>query len=289
MSSEAVGASAGALGTPGGTPGVAGPRQAVVLAGRRSGEDPLAEAAGAVHRALLEIEGEPMLLRVVRFLLTRSSLERVLVNIDRPDLVEALPGWAPLVASGRVALLQSTDSPSRSVLESLDAAGLEHAPVLVTTADHALLDDAMLDAFFAGCEDGTDLCLGLVPSATIRARFPEAKRTYLPFRDERYSGANLFYFRTPASRAAAEFWQRVENDRKQPWKLARAFGLVNLALFVTRRLDLAGAMNRASRVVGAKVHAVALPIAEAAVDVDKLEDLMLVREILEQRRLEAER
>jgi GTP:adenosylcobinamide-phosphate guanylyltransferase len=252
----------------------------VVLAGRRGGADPLAEATGAAHRALLEIEGEPMLLRVVRRLLSRPGLDRVLVNIDRPDLVEALPGWAPLVSSGRVSLLRSTDSPSRSVLESLEAAGLDDGPVLVTTADHALLDDPMLDAFFAGCPTDADLCVGLVPSATIRARFPEAKRTYLPFRDERYSGANLFYFRTPASQAAARFWQRVENDRKQPWKLARAFGLANLALFLARRLDLPGAMARASKVIGARVSAVPLPIAEAAVDVDKLEDLELVRSIL---------
>ena len=39
-------------------------------------------------------------------------------------------------------------------------------------------------------------------------------------------------------------------------------------------------MARASRVIGAKVAAVSLPIAEAAVDVDKIEDLELVREIL---------
>lgn len=270
---------AGAAGPPE-APDAAGPSRAVVLAGRRGGADPLAEATGAAHRALLEIEGEPMLLRVIRRLLARPGLDRVLVNIDRPDLVEALPGWAPLVSSSRVCLLRSTDSPSRSVLESLEAAGLDDGPVLVTTADHALLDDPMLDAFFAGCPTDADLCVGLVPSATIRARFPEAKRTYLPFRDERYSGANLFYFRTPASQAAARFWQRVENDRKQPWKLARAFGLANLALFLARRLDLPGAMARASKVIGARVAAVPLPIAEAAVDVDKIEDLELVRSIL---------
>ena len=33
-----------------------------------------------------------MLLRVVRRLLSRPGLEHVLVNIDRPDLVEALGG-----------------------------------------------------------------------------------------------------------------------------------------------------------------------------------------------------
>ena len=58
-----------------------------MLAGRRSGNDPLAEAAGAPHRALLDIEGEPMLLRVIRRLLGRDGLEHVIVNIDAPELV----------------------------------------------------------------------------------------------------------------------------------------------------------------------------------------------------------
>ena len=125
------------------------PASAIVLAGRRPGPDPLAEADGATHRALLDIEGEAMLLRVVRRLLGRPGLERVFVNIDRPALLDDLPGWKPLVESGRAHVLPSTPSPSQSVLESLDAAGLDEGPVLVTTADHALLDDDMLDAFLA--------------------------------------------------------------------------------------------------------------------------------------------
>lgn len=257
------------------------PASAIVLAGRRPGPDPLAEADGAPHRALLDIEGEPMLLRVVRRLLARPGLGRVLVNIDRPDLLEALPGWKALAETDRARVLRSTPSPSQSVLESLDAAGLDDGPVLVTTADHALLDDAMLDAFFTRAERReADLHLALVPSAVIRARFPEAKRTYLRFRDEAYSGANLFLFRTPVARRAALFWQRVEHERKHPWRLARAFGLANLVRFATRRLDLDQAMTRASQVVGARIDAVALEIAEAAVDVDKVEDLELVRAIL---------
>lgn len=225
-----------------------------------------------------------MAIRVVRRLLARPGLTRIVVNIDRPDLLEALPGWRALVeAHGPETLhvVRSTDSPSRSVLESLDAAGLDAGPVLVTTADHALLDDAMLDAFFSrAAATDADLQLALVPRAAIERRFPEAQRTYLRFRGGAYSGANLFLFRTPASRRAALFWQRVEHERKQPWRLARAFGLANLVLFVTRRLDLVGAMRRASSVVDARVEAIELPIAEAAVDVDKIADLELVREIL---------
>ncbi|MFK7894854.1 MAG: nucleotidyltransferase family protein [Myxococcota bacterium] len=255
-----------------------------MLAGRRGGEDPLAEAAGAPHRALLEIEGEPMLNRVVRRLLGWPSIERVLVNIDAPELIESDPDFRTWQASKQVEIVRSTDSPSQSVLESLDQAGLADGPVLVTTADHALLDDAMLESFFKAVDASSDdLHLALVPRRAIEARFPEAKRTYLRFKDEAYSGANLFLFRTPGAREAALFWRRVESQRKQPWRIARAFGLTNLALFLSRRLDLQAAFERVSRVVGIRVSAVPLPQAEAAVDVDKLADLILVREILKER------
>jgi hypothetical protein len=155
----------------------------------------------------------------------------------------------------------------------------------VTTADHALLDDRILDAFLTPSFAGdADLCFGLVSRQVIEARFPAARRTYLRFHDDAYSGANLFLFRSPQSRRAAQFWRRVENHRKQPWRIAKAFGLANLLLFATRRLTLEAAMARASQVVGANIEAIALPIAEAAVDVDKIEDLELVREILAARR-----
>jgi GTP:adenosylcobinamide-phosphate guanylyltransferase len=263
----------------------AGPRVAVVLAGRRDPSDPLARADGARHRVLLDIEGEPMLVRVLRRLIERPGIERLVLNIDAPALLDDVDAVEPWRADGRLEVLQSTDSPSRSVLESLERAGLERGPVLVTTADHALLDDAMLDAFLdASATLDADLTVGLVERTTIEARFPESKRTYLRFRDGAFSGANLFLFRTTDAILAARFWQRVERDRKRPWRIARAFGLGTLLSFLLRRLDLDEALERASRTIGARVRAVRLPIAEAAVDVDKLEDLVLVRRILAERR-----
>lgn len=256
-----------------------------MLAGRRSSDDPLADAAGAPHRALLEIEGEPMLARVVRQLLAWPSIEHVLINIDAPELLSIDPVFEQWAASGQVEIVRSTDSPSQSVLESLEQAGLGEGPVLVTTADHALLDAAMLSAFFEASErSAVDLCLALVPRQAIQARFPEAKRTYLRFKNESYSGANLFLFRTPQAKDAALFWRRVESQRKQPWRIARAFGLTNLILFLTRRLDLSAAFERVSRVIGIRVRAIELTQAEAAVDVDKIDDLVLVRRILEDRK-----
>jgi len=249
------------------------PYDAVVLAGRRAGEDPFAASHGAVHRALLPVAGEPMLERVLRTLRAHPRIGSIRVSIDRPDLV----------AAADVATLRSAISPAQSVLDALDARAraTAHRPVLLTTADHALLDAAILDAFLSAADaSDADIAVGVVREETIRARFPDARRTYLRFRDGGVSGANLFALRTPEARRAVEFWRRVERDRKQPWKLARAFGPATLALFATRMLSLEGAFERASSVLGARAAAIALPFAEAAVDVDKPADLELVERVL---------
>jgi hypothetical protein len=52
---------------------------------------------------------------------------------------------------------------------------------------------------------------------------------------------------------------------------------------VARRLDLAAAFERVSKVIGVEARAIEMPMAEAAVDVDKISDLELVNQIFAER------
>lgn len=255
----------------------------LVLAGSRGEGDPLARARAVRHRALLEVAGQPMLLRVLHTLRASPRVGRLVVSIDDPGAVETLPEVAAWLEAGDLLLHRSLSSPSRSVLDVIDRVAPDE-PLLVTTADHALLSGPILDAFLDAAQDSrADLVVGLVARSVLEARFPGAPRTYLHFRDDAYSGANLFVFRTPEARRAALFWRRAESLRKRPWRLVSVFGPVSLALFLLRRLDLDAALARASRAIGARVEAARLPFAEAAVDVDKPEDLALVTKLLEER------
>ena len=108
-----------------------------------------------------------------------------------------MPELTALRDAGALETLVSAASLSRSVADAFALAGPR---LLVTTADHALLDPAMLEAFLAPAEaTGADIAVGLAAAATIMASYPHTKRTYLRFRDGRYSGANLFFLRTPAA------------------------------------------------------------------------------------------
>jgi GTP:adenosylcobinamide-phosphate guanylyltransferase len=257
---------------------------AVVLAGSRGEDDPLAQQQRVRHRALLEVAGVPMLLRVVRTLRQTTGVGTPVVSIDDPHALDGVPELASLVDEGALRVHRSLASPSRSVLDVLESLG-DAQPVLVTTADHALLTPEIARHFLDASEgSAADVLVGLVNRRVIEARLPESTRTYLRFRDDDYSGANLFAFRSAAARRAAAFWVRAERFRKQPWRLVRAFGPVSLLLFALRRLDLDAALERASRTIGARVEAVRLPFAEAAVDVDRPSDLALVTRLLEQRK-----
>lgn len=256
------------------------PFTVLVLAGDRGPEDPVCRAAGVAHKCLAPVAGRAMLERVVEALAASGEVGRIAVSLTTPDLLDGLPALAPLRHEGRLRALAAAGSPSRSVLQAVEEID-DPFPLLITTADHALLTTAMVDHFLrASRAAGAEVTAGLTASAVLLARYPQSQRTYLKFRDERYSGSNLFALMSPAALALPRLWRRVEQQRKQPWRIAAVFGPGLLLGYLLRCFTLEGAMARISARLGVTVAAVKMPMAEAAIDVDKAADLELVEAIL---------
>ena len=253
---------------------------ALVMAGTRPGGDPMALAAGVSHKCLLPVEGVAMIQRVIEALLRAPSIARVLVSIDAPEVFAGLDFGAE---QDRIQVVECGETPSLSALKAIESLA-RPAPLLITTADHPLLQPALIEHFLKDAEGkGADIVAGLAPAAVIQSAFPESRRTYLKFRDGQFSGCNLFALLTPEGLAVVRLWRRVEKERKRPWRMAKAFGLATLLSYLLGRLTLEAGLARISRLAGAKAAAVVLPVAEAAVDVDKPEDLELVESILRAR------
>jgi GTP:adenosylcobinamide-phosphate guanylyltransferase len=224
-----------------------------------------------------------MLLRVIRALRSAGCATPIILSIDDPRALESVPELDALLAQRVLDVRRSLDSPSGSVAEVLSGSAGQ-GPLLITTADHALLTPEILEFFEAAArKSDADVLVGLVSASLLRSGYPESTRTYLKLRGESWTGANLFYFRTPRAIRVAEFWVRAEQHRKRPWRLAAVFGPTLLLLFLLRRLDLDSALERISRVIGATIQAIALPFPEAAIDVDRLSDLTLAEQILKER------
>lgn len=242
---------------------------ALVLAGSRGGVDPLAAYAGVSDKALIVIDGETMLARVIGAL-RAAGAARIAVSANAPAVrAEALRLDAePIDAAA---------GPSRSTLLGLEALG---APLLVTTADHALLRPEWIADFRADTPADADVAALLARRALIVRDAPPTRRTYLRFADGGWSGCNLFLLQTPAAAAALRLWMAVEQDRKRPWRIVRRLGPATLLRYVTGRLTLDAALARLGAQVGVRAAAVAARHGLAAVDVDTPADLDLVRTLV---------
>lgn len=253
---------------------------ALVLAAGRGPDDSMAKAFGVRHKCLLDIAGTPMLIRVLTALAASKSVNRIVISIEDPSIIADAPGFRELAARRPIETIPSANQASISVAQALRSGDMSF-PVLVTTADHALLSAEMVDHFCARSHDtGADLTVGLASADTILGAYPGSARTFLKFADGRYSGCNLFTFNNQNALKAVDFWQRVERDRKQPWRLIKAFGLWPLCAYLTGRLTLEAAFGKGSPRLGVVAKPVILPMAEAAIDVDKPADLELVERIL---------
>jgi GTP:adenosylcobinamide-phosphate guanylyltransferase len=253
----------------------------IVLAASRGPDDPMARAFDAPHKCLIEVAGTPMLARVIAALVASPSAARIVISVEDPSVIDRALGGADSAAfRERVSFVASCDRASASVAAAAEHLGFQR-PVLVTTADHALLSPEMVTYFCkAAMEDGADVAVGLESADILLGAYPDARRTFIRFSDGRYSGCNLFALVNPDAMRAVEFWRHVERERKKPWRLARAFGWRLLLAYLFGVFSLDRAMMEVSRVIGVRATAVRMPFADAAIDVDKPEDLEAVERIL---------
>ena len=256
------------------------PFSAIVMAADRNPDDPVTRAAGVTCKALAPVGDIPMALRVLNAL--EESLEvgpRLLCGPPAP-LLEQAAALKSGVDAGDYGWLASRESPSASATAAMEQIP-ESQPVLLTTADHALLSAQIIDYFCGQARTaGFDLVVALAPHELVAKAYPSVKRTRLRFSDGDYCSCNLFAFMTPRSRAITGFWRKVESQRKQPWRVISILGWWPVFKYLLGRLSLQEALARLSDRLEMKIGVTILPFAEAAVDVDSENDWRLVQQLL---------
>ncbi len=253
---------------------------ALVLAADRGPGDLVAKAAGVPCKSLTPIGGTPMVFRVLNAL--EASREVDAINLCGPpeSIVNQTADLRDLIASGKVKWFANQATPSSSAYHVLQRLP-DEVPVLLTTADHAMLSARMVDYFCSEARvTGCDVVVGVARHEIVTQAHPQTRRTATRLRDGAYCGCNLFAFLTPRARLAADFWRQVESQRKKPLRVIRILGWVAVFRYLMGRLSLNEALDRISRRLGFKAGAVIMPFAEAAVDVDSVRDWELVEEIV---------
>lgn len=254
---------------------------AIVLAADRTTSDPIAVKTGMACKAIAPICGTPMIIRVLDALEASDMVNTIIICGPPKSAISDCPELEERIRSGRVIWLPSLDSPSRSANSGLAQVDLE-APVLLTTADHALLTPSIVQYFLRKSQTAdSDATVGVVKHEDVAAAFPGVKRTVIRLRGGGVCGCNLYAFINPRGRGLVSFWQHAEDLRKRPWLLiSQTFGLMTVLYYLLGLLTIDRGLNVVATKTGIKVRPVFLPYPRAGVDVDKVEDMLLAESVL---------
>ena len=259
------------------------PVTALVLAGARSGRDSVAEVAGVALKVLATVGGVPMVTRVLKTLDASCLVEKRVLCGPSWEIMKGQALLHDLVESKAIRWVAPQQGPSLSVKSFLEQSP-QDVPLLVTTADHALLTVEMVDYFLREASQAqVDVAVALVPYSVVAKAYPQSKRTVIRFRGGGYCGCNLFLLKTSKAQRLVEFWTQVERERKRPLRLIRRLGWIMLFRYLLGLLSLSDALLELSQRMGITIKEIIQPFPEAAIDVDTPQDLALVEQIVEQR------
>ena len=254
---------------------------ALVLAASRKGtEDAVARHAGKSHKCLVEVDGKPMIERVIQVLIDSNLCRNILVSIESEEILRQVPRVAGWLDEGVVGIAPSASNLADSVL-SLRARNETPIPLLITAADNALHTGEIVTHFIdRSLAEGGDISVGVTREATVREQFPDDKIGFFRFRDGGYSFCNLFMLRTESALQVAEVFRSGGQFRKRPWRILGAFGVVNLLLYRFRLTTMRACIARIGRNFGLSATAIEVPWAHAPIDVDNPDSLAFSERLL---------
>jgi hypothetical protein len=124
----------------------------------------------------------------------------------------------------------------------------------------------------------------VVEEKTMEARFPQSKRTYIPFKGGRYTGGDIFLFdMNAANENNIELGKALTGSRKNYLAQARMIGFGFIIRMLLRMMTVHEAARRASAKVNLDGRAVDTRFAELGMDLDKPHQYEIIKASLEER------
>ncbi|GFP35938.1 hypothetical protein HKBW3S43_01726 [Candidatus Hakubella thermalkaliphila] len=110
--------------------------------------------------------------------------------------------------------------------------------------------------------------------------YPQTKRTFVRVKEGSFTGGNLALVRPGVILNNLKLFERLYDQRKSPWGMARVIGLSCALKLLVGILSIEEAEKRLSKLIRARGKAIITREVERGMDVDKKEDLILVRNAL---------
>jgi GTP:adenosylcobinamide-phosphate guanylyltransferase len=255
---------------------------ALIMAGKRSGVlDPLAERAGVAQKAVVPVNGMPMIERVVAQVSACPAVGAIRIVAHEAEEIAGLPAVAKLIADGRLTFAEGKFNIVDSVFSGAEGAEF---PLLITTADNCLVTPEGYGEFIAKCLAAkAGGAAGLARREDVQAADPVGQKRFYEFRDGAFSNCNMYWLGSEHALGAAEIMREGGQFVKFPSRIIKAFGFMNLIRFRMGWGSKEKLFDQISRQFGIKLVPVELSDGHYAIDVDNERTFAVTEKILKRR------
>ncbi len=259
----------------------------IVMAGGIPGRgDPLYPITLGGFKAMLEINGKPMIQWVLDALSSAPSIQRVAV-VGLPPIT-ALDCEKPLIMlsdSGEM-----VENVRQGVVE-LTRGCPETAKVLIISADLPAVTSEMIEWMAAGVEESDHELYGFVIDRKVMETMDkDERRVFAHLKDAEVCLGDASCLQAAfANRPDHPLWQKLVEARRSPTRQAALLGYDVLFLLMLRQLTLKEAEASIDRRLGVNARGIPCPYPELGLDVDRPHDVEMIRDLLAERTLQSEK
>lgn len=251
----------------------------ILAGGKMAEDDPLFAEGRAGSRSLIELQGKPMVQWVIDALDAATAVANLYVIGLHPD--------SGLYAEKPLQFLTDQGSMFDNIRSGVLHAYRdhpEHQKVLIASGDIPAVRPHMVDwlAKQVSADPSQMLYYNVITREIMEARFPNANRSYVHFKDVSVCGGDLNAIDKGVFSIERPIWHQLTTARKHPLKQAGMIGFDTLLLIALRWITLEGAVKKVCQKLAIQGKALRCPYAEMGMDADKPHQLAILRQHLKE-------
>jgi len=241
-------------------------------------EDPLYTYSHGDSKALIDVAGKPMIQWVLDALGEAKQVDNVIVIGLSPK--SGVTCKKPIYyVSNKGRMLANIVAGVNKALEL----NKKTQYVLIVSSDIPALKPEMVDWLVDTCvETKDDLYYGICPRDVMEKRFPDSKRTYTKLKDIELCGADINITHVRMATEHLDLWESLIGSRKNALRQASMVGWDTFFQVATRSITLEDLVAKVCGRIGVQGRAIRWDYAEPCMDIDKPNQLELLRADLEE-------
>jgi len=227
--------------------------------------DPLYAFTKGLPKAMLPIEGKPMIQWILDCLSQAKGIDQVvLVGLEEKYAVHYARKLSRLADQGD--MVANMTSAAKYLLEN----NASNTQAIILASDVPAITPAMVEWMVEQLEGSTsDITYTVVTQSVMEQRYPESKRSYLKLRDVTVCGGDMNAINIHTINYDNPIWRELVEQRKNALKQAALIGFDTLFLLLIRAITLKQLEARVCKRLRIKGKLIVSPFAETGMDVDK--------------------